>query len=137
MPQTDALGCRRAVLPVGLDQLLQANGTEVAAETSSIADTSAAVKMVVASRAEEKLANIGKNPLWCLAGPRPIPAADMHRARQQSAAKIDELPCRTTSVRWRAMRRSASPRLAGPALCPLSAHTRHHKLLSYSRLSVF
>ena len=54
MPHAHALGCRRALLPMGLDQLLQAIGTEVAAETRSIADTSAAARTVVASRADEK-----------------------------------------------------------------------------------
>ena len=62
----------QSLLPVGLDQLLQAIGTEVATETRSIADANAAAKTLVASRAEEKLANIGKILLWCLAGPRPI-----------------------------------------------------------------
>ena len=57
--------CRlpQSLLPVGLDQLLQAIGTEVAAETSSIADANAAAKTLVALRAEEKLANIGKKSL--------------------------------------------------------------------------
>lgn len=51
-PQADALGCR-SLPPVGLHQLLQAISTEVAAETRSIADTNAAAKTAVASRAEE------------------------------------------------------------------------------------
>ncbi len=62
MPRPDVLGCRRASCRSARDQLLQAIGTEVAAEIRSIADTNAAANRLAVSRAEEKLANIGKNP---------------------------------------------------------------------------
>ena len=53
-------------LAVSANQLLQAIGTDVAAETRSIADMNAAARMPVAWRAEERFANIGK--FLCVSG---------------------------------------------------------------------